>query len=66
MFRWMEDFHKEVVIMPGREALTIEEHREIVRAVEAGNPRRAAEAMHDHLPRANPPYHRTHRPARKS
>lgn len=61
LFGWMQDFHADVVIQPGREALTIEEHRDIVRAVEAGSSAKASRAMRDHLTRANPLYHRTNK-----
>lgn len=60
MFDWLADFHADTVILPGREQLTIDEHTEILNAVEAKNEKRAAKAMHDHLTRANVLYHRTH------
>ncbi|MCK0096724.1 transcriptional regulator NanR [Yoonia sp. F2084L] len=60
MFGWLADFHADTVILPGREQLTIDEHLEILDAVEAKSEKRAAKAMHDHLTRANVLYHRTH------
>ncbi len=60
MFGWLADFHADTVILPGREQLTIDEHLEIVDAIEAKNAARAAKAMHDHLTRANVLYHRTY------
>ncbi|NIA68523.1 transcriptional regulator NanR [Pelagibius litoralis] len=60
MFSWLADFHIDVVLLPGREQLTLDEHNEILNAIEARDPGRAAKAMHDHLTRANVLYHRTH------
>lgn len=60
MFDWLADFHADTVIQPGREQLTIDEHLEILDAIEAKSAPRAAKAMHDHLTRANVLYHRTH------
>ncbi len=60
IFRWLADFHIDLVRMPGREQLTLDEHDEILNAIEAQDPARAAKAMHDHLTRANVLYHRTH------
>lgn len=56
VFTWLADFHVDLVSVPGLERLTLEEHREIARAIEAGNPRAAANAMTDHLTRANALY----------
>lgn len=60
MFGWLADFHADTVILPGREQLTIDEHLQILDAIEAQNAPKAAKAMHDHLTRANVLYHRTH------
>ncbi len=56
MFRWLSDFHVTLVSFPGLEALTLAEHRGIVDAIRAGNAERAAQAMSEHLFRANALY----------
>lgn len=60
IFGWLADFQEDLVMQPGREQLTIEEHNEILLAIEERDARRAGKAMHDHLARANVLYHRTH------
>lgn len=56
MFNWLKDFHSQWVRRPGLGALTIYEHRAIVRAIEEGDPEGAALAMKTHLNRANSQY----------
>jgi GntR family transcriptional regulator, sialic acid-inducible nan operon repressor len=56
MFRWLSDFHVTLVSFPGLEALTLAEHRGILDAIRAGSPDRAAQAMTEHLFRANALY----------
>ena len=61
LFRWLNDFHVDVVSVPGKENVTLAEHRGIISAIQSGNPDRAAEAMADHLNRANDLYRRPER-----
>jgi len=60
IFNWLVHFHVDLVRVPGREQLTLDEHRQIITAIEAGDPDLAAKAMLDHLSRANSLYHRSH------
>ena len=56
LFRWLNDFHVDLVAVPGKERLTLEEHRGIIAAIASGSPDAAAAAMRDHLTRANDLY----------
>jgi DNA-binding FadR family transcriptional regulator len=56
LFRWLNDFHVDLVSVPGKEALTLAEHRGIIAALATGDPDAAARAMRDHLTRANALY----------
>jgi GntR family transcriptional regulator, sialic acid-inducible nan operon repressor len=56
MFRWLSDFHVALVSFPGLETLTLTEHRGILDAIRAGSPDQAAQAMSEHLIRANALY----------
>jgi DNA-binding FadR family transcriptional regulator len=56
LFRWLNDFHVDLVSVPGKERLTLAEHRGIIAAIASGDPKAAASAMHDHLTRANDLY----------
>ena len=56
LFRWLNDFHVDLVSVPGKERLTLAEHREIIEAIAGGDPDAAARAMRDHLTRANDLY----------
>jgi DNA-binding FadR family transcriptional regulator len=56
LFRWLNDFHVNLVSVPGKERLTLAEHRGIVDAIASGDPEAAAGAMGDHLTRANELY----------
>lgn len=58
VFSWMRAFHQDQVRAPGNEALTLSEHDSILEAIEAGDPPAAAQAMRNHLQRANALYHR--------
>ncbi len=60
MFGWLAHFHIDLVRKPGLEKLTIKEHREIVAAITDKDADGAAQAMMDHLNRANALYHRNH------
>ncbi|WP_168223061.1 transcriptional regulator NanR [Oceanicola sp. D3] len=60
IFDWMRDFHVEGVRKVGLEALTVTEHRAILDAIIAADPEAAAQAMRDHLERANALYHQDH------
>ena len=61
LFDWLAHFHIDLVSRPGLENLTLDEHREILAAIEKGDPETAAKAMGDHLYRANRLYHQKHR-----
>ncbi len=56
MFSWLKDFHSQWVRRPGLGALTLSEHRTILRAIEESDPEAAALAMKTHLNRANNQY----------
>lgn len=56
LFRWLNDFHVDLVAVPGKEKITLAEHREIVDAIASGNPETAATVMRNHLTRANDLY----------
>lgn len=58
LFRWLNDFHVDLVSVPGKENLTLAEHRGIIAAIRSGDPARAGAAMADHLTRANDLYRR--------
>jgi DNA-binding FadR family transcriptional regulator len=58
LFRWLNDFHVDLVSVPGKERLTLAEHRGIIAAIAAGDPATAARAMRDHLTRASDLYRR--------
>lgn len=60
MFRWLSVFHQSLVRVPGREDLTLSEHRKIAEAIGARSAERAAKVMTDHLNRANKLYHQAH------
>lgn len=61
LFTWLNDFHLDLVAAPGKELLTLAEHRGIITAIRSGQPDRAAQAMLDHLNRANELYRRPSR-----
>jgi DNA-binding FadR family transcriptional regulator len=61
LFDWLAHFHIDLVSRPGLENLTLSEHRDILAAIETGDPEAAARAMSDHLYRANRLYHQKHR-----
>ncbi|CAA9431863.1 MAG: hypothetical protein AVDCRST_MAG15-3129 [uncultured Rubellimicrobium sp.] len=56
VFDWMARFHSRAVHSSGLERLTLEEHEAIFAAIAARDPDRAAQAMKDHLTRANELY----------
>ena len=60
VFGWLSAFHVDLVSAPGLERLTMEEHHQILDAVERRDPRAAGRAMADHLTRANELYRRAH------
>jgi DNA-binding FadR family transcriptional regulator len=57
LFGWLAHFHVDMVRKPGLEKLTLEEHRAIFSAIEAGDGKLAGRLMADHLNRANSLYH---------
>ncbi|MEY4698241.1 MAG: hypothetical protein RIT14_2669 [Pseudomonadota bacterium] len=58
LFLWLNDFHVDLVSVPGKEMLTLAEHRGILAAIATGHAEKAAQAMADHLNRANDLYRR--------
>jgi GntR family transcriptional regulator, sialic acid-inducible nan operon repressor len=62
LFRWLADFHVDLVSVPGLEQLTLAEHAQILAALERSDPEAAATAMSDHLLRANALYRQSHLP----
>jgi GntR family transcriptional regulator, sialic acid-inducible nan operon repressor len=60
VFRWLSDFHVDLVSVPGLEQLTLAEHREILEALNRGDAEAASAAMADHLMRANELYRQSH------
>jgi DNA-binding FadR family transcriptional regulator len=56
LFSWLNEFHVDLVSMPGLEPLTLAEHRGIIAAIQSGSADRAAVAMANHLNRANSLY----------
>jgi DNA-binding FadR family transcriptional regulator len=60
IFQWLADFYRGAVSVPGLEQLTIEEHEQILTAIEAGDAEAAGRRMEDHLQRANELYRQQH------
>jgi DNA-binding FadR family transcriptional regulator len=60
IFRWLTDFHMDLVHVPGLEQLTLDEHEAILAAIAMQDSTQAARAMGDHLTRANALYQRAH------
>jgi GntR family transcriptional regulator, sialic acid-inducible nan operon repressor len=56
MFNWASKYYQAIVRAPGAEKLTLEEHENIVAAIEKNNAKAAEKAMRDHLMRANALY----------
>ena len=63
MFNWLRAFHLDLVRSPGLEALTLQEHGDIVDAIDKGDGDAAVTAMKEHLIRANELYHQSNLPA---
>lgn len=53
LFNWAGEYYQNIVRAPGSEQLTLAEHRRIYEAIAAGDGDAAAQAMRDHLLRAN-------------
>ena len=58
MFNWASEYYQSIVRAPGAEELTLAEHQRIINAIAAHQPDEAAQAMRDHLLRANELYRR--------
>lgn len=58
LFHWASEYYQTIVRAPGVESLTLAEHQRIVEAIAARDPEAAAQAMHEHLTRANALYRR--------
>jgi DNA-binding FadR family transcriptional regulator len=56
LFEWLAQFHFDLVRRPGLEQLTLAEHRQILEAIERGDPDAAARLTVEHLNRANSLY----------
>jgi DNA-binding FadR family transcriptional regulator len=56
MLRWLREFRSELVAVPGRELVTIAEHRRILAGIESRDPAAAEAAMTAHLTRAGSVY----------
>jgi DNA-binding FadR family transcriptional regulator len=65
IFRWLADFYHGAISVAGLERLTLEEHEEILAAIEAGDAEASAKRMADHLDRANELYRKAHYETRK-
>ena len=59
LFNWAGEYYQNIVRAPGSEQLTLAEHRRIYEAIADSNGDLAAEAMRDHLLRANELYRRS-------
>ena len=57
LFNWAAEYYHSIVRAPGAEELTLAEHQRIVDAIAARQPDDAAQAMRDHLLRANERWH---------
>lgn len=58
MFGWASTFYRNIVRAPGAEQLTLAEHQRIIDAIAANDQDAAAQAVQDHLLRANELYRR--------
>lgn len=58
MLAWLGTYYHSLVRAHGAETLTLQEHQRIYDAIAAGQPDEAAQAMSDHLNRANALYRR--------
>lgn len=58
VFGWMRAFHEDQVRAHGKETLTLLEHESILEAIDARDAPAAAQAMKNHLTRANELYRR--------
>ncbi len=56
MLQWLREYHVEMISVPGRESVTLAEHRRILEKVEARDAPGAARAMSDHLNRVSKLY----------
>jgi len=63
LFNWASEYYQSIVRAPGVEDLTLAEHQRIVEAIAAHDGDAAAQAMHDHLTRANALYRNIAAPA---
>lgn len=56
MLQWAFEMFPRLLRAPGTEALTLQEHRHVLEAIEAGDPDAAAQALQTHLLRSHPLY----------
>lgn len=66
VFNWLRAFHADLVRKPGLESLTLDEHEAILSAISDGDDARAADAMRQHLTRANELYSQDNMQSSKS
>jgi len=59
LFKWASEYYRPLVRAPGVEELTLSEHQRIVDAIAKRDGDAAADAMHQHLSRANELYRRS-------
>jgi GntR family transcriptional regulator, sialic acid-inducible nan operon repressor len=59
LFKWASEYYRPLVRAPGVEELTLSEHQRIVDAIARGDGDEAADAMYQHLSRANELYRRS-------
>jgi DNA-binding FadR family transcriptional regulator len=62
LFHWASEYYQTIVRAPGVESLTLAEHQRIVEAIAAHDADGAAQAMREHLTRANALYGRVAAP----
>jgi len=61
VFKWLSQYHSELLTLPGLETLIIEEHTMIFKSVADNNPEAAAKTVSDHILRVNDLYPKPHR-----
>jgi DNA-binding FadR family transcriptional regulator len=57
LFSWASAYYQTIVRAPGAEQITLAEHTRILEAIAINDAAEAAQAMHEHLTRANVLYH---------
>lgn len=65
LFEWLTRFHLDLVLRPGLEKSTLDEHYQILAAIEVGDPDAAAQRLSEHLNRVSSLYHQNHLQSKK-